>query len=511
MQEVFHPHLDMFAFAREYALLIIASIVLARVGTAVAGTYHDDDIGAYQVSHWIYLSHINYPEACQWPSFPLLGSDRTNAFYQVTDHEFARVSLVHSGNSTVKLKTSAASWFLRQLNLSRQVSVRCSYIAEGLFHQFKDNFSANPSSKLILSAAAKARKQSSDQQQSASRVPGLVFNSIFTDHHGKQRVNETGLSGTEFSQSRSELVEPLFFVIELREMFTDSLLTFLNQDNRTRQKYTFTAAGYVALILGYVHDFRACIDAGVIPSDAHPGNLLFNLEPYYGARGQVNFFWAEYGPVSIRSMTLDKETLWQFAMTHFNALFEMLNAHLGRVGLFPSSILVHELLAIVSHHTKVLALLQEPTGTGMHSHAGSVLRALETSLFERFQSWPAKSEVQLQWYLHDCFERNARARARAENLTEMHGLVVRQDLEVATRSLNELEGSMNAQRRDHDHDKLVMNLGQDILGLKMDVLELKMMLLRNSLLIVDLQQALARALHVHVNTSSPKRLAIVFE
>jgi hypothetical protein len=183
-------------------------------------------------------------------------------------------------------------------------------LKEYQLHFFDGNFINGP--PLILSISDKILEQRHTAQ--VGSTPQLVFGINFPTFQLQQRVRIS----SSFDSFKFPVVEPLYLVVELQQKFDGSIESVLSGTSKDSNR--FTVVDYAVLFLGFVHDFRAWLQAGVVPSDAHIGNVFYRFR-----NSSVSFYWGEFGPATKPYL---KETAWLNARSMIHLWIDRLSYRL---------------------------------------------------------------------------------------------------------------------------------------------------------------------------------------
>jgi hypothetical protein len=314
--------------------------------------------------------------------FPFLFSGSSNQIDQLGDSHVFRVSLVHSGGATIRLwlelpAPGDVNKLLSQFQLARP---GLHLTPEQLFQQFLQHYWKDPREheKAMLILTSKDKRLEHVRTSKIGSTPQLMFGTNMPIFETQLPVNVTNSTGILFRNSH--LVEPLYFHIEIQAKFTGSLSGVIGRESSS-EKSKFLAVDYAVLVVGYVNDFRVWLDVGVIPSDAHSGNIFYQLSN----NGNVTFYWGEFGTASKPS---NKNAAWSNAIGSFNRFFNVLMLHIGKMVMLPNRDVVVDLLNIVNKtvHWKTYTYNQRRI-------ASALLKELLASLIERIVSSPAELRV----------------------------------------------------------------------------------------------------------------------
>ncbi len=297
-------------------------------------------------------------------------------------NRIARVAALHSGDYTVRLHETLAdddaikSLLKEQLYLSPAGWDQQSAV---FFSNLIDNFYTHPYPPLLI-LPVKDKIMEHNRAARIGSTPHLLFGTNVPIFKSQKIINVTDCTSAVFRKSR--LIEPIYLHIELQTKFTDSLASGLPRISPP--KHTFKAVDYAVLVIGYVHDFRVWLDLGVIPSDAHQGNIFFQLSK----DGDATFYWGEFGPASEPS---DQDKSWTSAIECYNGTLRHVRTYLDRIGAFPNSDVVLDLIEMAQ--TKVLW----QTHAYSQRHAASMfLLDLQISLVDRIVVSP--DEVRIPFF-----------------------------------------------------------------------------------------------------------------
>jgi hypothetical protein len=315
-------------------------------------------------------------------SYPFLFSGSSNQILDLDENLVLRISVVHSGNATVKLWLTLSPAGVGRLLGQFQLSLSDQYLLPArVFEQFKENFWRRDRSYPLLILTSKEKLLEHARTSKIGSTAQLMFGANMPIFQTQVAINVKNNFSIDFRNSL--LVEPLYFHIEIQNKFAGSLSGAIDAQSVSLNS-NFLAVDYAVLVVGYVNDFRVWVDVGVMPSDAHTGNLFYNLS----LQGNASFFWGEFGTASKPS---DDAVSWNSAIACFNFFMRELWKHLLPMKMLPNRDIVDELLDMVNKSTH-----WQTYPHGQTRAATALLQELQVSLIDRVVSSPA--EVRLPFF-----------------------------------------------------------------------------------------------------------------
>jgi hypothetical protein len=219
-----------------------------------------------------------------------------------------RIAFVHNAQCVLTGNIIPA---LRMINVNRTSNLTMA------LHESIINLKYNLKRNVIDIMSATSLSEELLQSVLTSSVPGLIFGVNTAIARAQLCVDDSRIRVVHMKvNSPCELKLPLRLNVEISRLFNGSVSS-LAEHHSLRPE--FSAMDVLVLAFGYVHDLGQMIaHHNWFPTDAHPGNLLYNRT----GNGTLSFAWHDFGH-TISESRIDAQIQSSIQQT-IDMLFEIL-------------------------------------------------------------------------------------------------------------------------------------------------------------------------------------------